>query len=98
MQVGLLWAWYSLHARRLRDAGTQHRFGTAARLVYALAVVLLVLLSGLARLRCSGATGTNADILLARHLLLLVVLAEIRARTLCRSDLGSSGVILGAGR
>jgi hypothetical protein len=45
-QALLTWAWFALHAGRLRDAGLSIGPATAIAVLYALALVLLVLLIG----------------------------------------------------
>lgn len=47
VQGALIWLWYALHARRLRDAGRSTGLAAGIALVYALEVVLLVLLAWL---------------------------------------------------
>jgi len=44
VQVALAWAWYALHAKRLRDAGLPIGPALAITILYALAIVLLMLL------------------------------------------------------
>jgi uncharacterized membrane protein YhaH (DUF805 family) len=44
VQAALIWTWYGLHARRLRDAGRSTGLAAGIALVYALQVLLLVLL------------------------------------------------------
>jgi uncharacterized membrane protein YhaH (DUF805 family) len=43
VQIVLIWAWYALHARRLRDAGLPVGSARAVAALYALALVLLML-------------------------------------------------------
>ena len=45
-QIVLIWIWYALHAKRLRDAGKPAGLAVAACLLYALSVVLLVIVAG----------------------------------------------------
>lgn len=45
MQAMLLWVWFCLHARRLRDAGRGIETAGGIALLYALAMVLLVLVA-----------------------------------------------------
>ena len=42
VQAVLIWAWFSLHAKRLHDAGRDIGIALAATLVYCLAIVLLL--------------------------------------------------------
>jgi uncharacterized membrane protein YhaH (DUF805 family) len=43
VQIALIWAWYALHARRLRDAARPIGLALAIAVLYALAIVLLTL-------------------------------------------------------
>ena len=43
VQIAIAWAWYGLHARRLRDAGRPTGSAIALTILYALAIVLLLL-------------------------------------------------------
>jgi uncharacterized membrane protein YhaH (DUF805 family) len=43
VQIAIAWVWYSLHVRRLRDAGRPAGSVIALTILYALAVVLLLL-------------------------------------------------------
>lgn len=43
LQVALIWGWYALHARRLRDAGRTSGMALGIALIYALMIVLLIL-------------------------------------------------------
>ena len=43
-QIVLVWIWYALHAKRLRDAGKPVGVAVATCLLYVLSVALLVLL------------------------------------------------------
>jgi uncharacterized membrane protein YhaH (DUF805 family) len=43
-QAVLIWAWYVLHARRLRDAGHGSGMAIGIAIVYTLAIVLLILI------------------------------------------------------
>ena len=44
VQAALTWAWYVLHARRLRDAGRGSGLALGIAIVYGLAIVLLLLI------------------------------------------------------
>jgi len=75
-QALLTWIWYALHARRLHDAGQRTGLAAGAAVLYALAVVLLlVLASGFFATSTSGITGTDAPGALAVILLLSVIAA-----------------------
>jgi uncharacterized membrane protein YhaH (DUF805 family) len=43
VQIAIAWAWYVLHVRRLRDAGRPTGAAVALTVLYALAIVLLLL-------------------------------------------------------
>jgi uncharacterized membrane protein YhaH (DUF805 family) len=43
VQIVIAWAWYALHVRRLRDAGRPTGSAIALTILYALAIVLLLL-------------------------------------------------------
>jgi uncharacterized membrane protein YhaH (DUF805 family) len=45
-QIVLIWIWYALHAKRLRDAGKPAGLAIAAGLLYVLSVALLVIIAG----------------------------------------------------
>ena len=45
VQIAVAWAWYALHVRRLRDAGRPTGSVIALTILYAMAVVLLLLLT-----------------------------------------------------
>jgi uncharacterized membrane protein YhaH (DUF805 family) len=54
LQIAVIWAWFVLHARRLRDADLPAGSALAVAILYGLAVILLVLL-------IEPIVGTNAD-------------------------------------
>jgi hypothetical protein len=90
VQGGLLWAWYALHASRLRDAGrsTGSAFGVA--IVYGLSVLLIILMVWfLAGPSGNSPTGTKGDELLAGMLLLALLGMFYGA-----FDLGSFGLVI----
>ena len=45
-QIVLVWIWYALHAKRLRDAGKPIGLAVAASLLYVLSVALLIIIAG----------------------------------------------------
>lgn len=49
-QATLLWAWYALHAKRLRDAGQDMSTAAGIAALYALAMVLLLFIAFFIRL------------------------------------------------
>jgi uncharacterized membrane protein YhaH (DUF805 family) len=46
VQIVLIWIWYVLHAKRLRDAGKPVGLAVAASLLYVLSVALVVIIAG----------------------------------------------------
>jgi uncharacterized membrane protein YhaH (DUF805 family) len=54
VQIAVIWTWFALHAKRLRDAGLPAGSALPVAILYALALVLLVLL-------IEPIIGTNAD-------------------------------------
>ena len=48
VQALVCWAWFCLHAKRLRDAGRDPGMALAVAVIYALAIVLLLLVLALA--------------------------------------------------
>jgi uncharacterized membrane protein YhaH (DUF805 family) len=59
VQVAVSWAWYALHAKRLRDAGRPTGTALALTVLYLLAILLLVLAMIAANASGSGG-GTEA--------------------------------------
>lgn len=55
-QAIVTWAWFALHAKRLRDAGDNAAFALAFAILYALAMVLLLLFIEIIAGSTSGAT------------------------------------------
>jgi uncharacterized membrane protein YhaH (DUF805 family) len=45
-QIVLIWIWYALHAKRLRDAGEPAGLAVAVSVLYVLSVALLVIMAG----------------------------------------------------
>jgi uncharacterized membrane protein YhaH (DUF805 family) len=45
-QIVLVWIWYALHAKRLRDAGKPVGLAVAVSVLYMLSVALLVIIAG----------------------------------------------------
>jgi uncharacterized membrane protein YhaH (DUF805 family) len=43
VQIALIWAWYALHARRLKDAGRTSGMAIGVAAIYTLMIVLLIL-------------------------------------------------------
>jgi uncharacterized membrane protein YhaH (DUF805 family) len=57
VQIACAWAWYGLHVRRLRDAGRPTGSAVALTILYALAIVLLLLV--MLALNAGQAPGTE---------------------------------------
>jgi uncharacterized membrane protein YhaH (DUF805 family) len=45
VQIALIWIWYALHAKRLRDAGQTTGLAAGVSLLYALSIALLVIVA-----------------------------------------------------
>jgi uncharacterized membrane protein YhaH (DUF805 family) len=71
-QALLIWVWFSLHAKRLHDAGRPIGLAAGASLLYALAVVLLLIVAA-AFLNTSALDATDANTTSALGLLLLLL-------------------------
>jgi uncharacterized membrane protein YhaH (DUF805 family) len=72
-QVLLIWVWFSLHAKRLRDAGRPTGLALGASLLYALSVVLLLIMAG-AFFGGSTAGTTDANTTSALGLLMVLTI------------------------
>ena len=70
-QAVLVWIWFVLHARRLHDAGRPAGLAAGAALLYALAVVLLLIV-GASFFATSAGARTNASATGALELILLM--------------------------
>ncbi len=71
VQAVLIWVWFALHAKRLRDADRSIGLAAAVSLLYALALILLVLI-GAGFATSSGGWGANATGALGLILLALI--------------------------
>jgi uncharacterized membrane protein YhaH (DUF805 family) len=71
-QLVLIWIWYVLHARRLRDAGKTTGIAVAISLLYLLSVVLLVIVAGAFYGALAGESATDPNTAGALNLLLFV--------------------------
>ena len=74
-QALLVWAWYVLHARRLRDAGRPVDLAAGAALLYGLSIVLLLIVTIGYFKPYAGAVDPNATAALNIILLIMVVSA-----------------------
>src|SRR5271169_3785519 len=73
-QAVLIWVWFALHAKRLRDASRSTGLAAGAALLYALAVVLLLIVAtAFFTTSPSAATGANPTGALGLILLLSIV-------------------------
>ncbi len=70
-QLVLVWIWYALHAKRLRDAGKPAGLAVATSVLYLLSVALLVILAG-AFYGTSALQGTDPNAASALELILFV--------------------------
>ena len=74
-QAVLIWIWYVLHARRLRDAGRAVDLAAGAAALYALSVVLLLIVAMNFFTPIAGTSDPNATAALNIILLIAVVAA-----------------------
>ena len=79
-QVLLIWVWYSLHAKRLRDAGRTAGLAAAISLLYALSIVLLLIVSA-AFLYTPALADSDANTTSALGLILLVSILALLSST-----------------
>ena len=59
-QIAIVWAWYALHAKRLRDAGRPISPAIALAILYALAIPLFLLVMVVAMTPATPSTGGEA--------------------------------------
>jgi uncharacterized membrane protein YhaH (DUF805 family) len=71
VQIVLVWIWYALHAKRLRDAGKPVGLAVATSLLYMLSVALLVIIAGAFYSALAG-QGTDPNTASALGLILFV--------------------------
>lgn len=76
LQAALIWAWFVLHAKRLRDTGRGIGLAVGASGFYALSVVLLLIVAG-AVLHTSTIAGADVNAASALGLILLVAIITI---------------------
>lgn len=75
-QTVLIWVWFALHAKRLRDAGRSTGLAAGAGLLYALSVVLLLIVAtAFFSTSPSAMTGANPTGALGLILLLSIIAA-----------------------
>jgi uncharacterized membrane protein YhaH (DUF805 family) len=75
-QIALVWIWYSLHAKRLRDAGKPVGLAVATALLYVLSVALLIIIAG-AFLGTLAGQGADANTTSALGLILFVSIVAL---------------------
>jgi len=77
IQALLIWVWFVLHGKRLRDAGLGRGFAAGVSLLYALSVVLLVLVEASFAGTISGLTGDTKAASGLELILLVVIIAVL---------------------
>ena len=78
VQAVLVWIWFVLHAKRLRDAGRGAGLAAGVGLLYVLSIVLLVILAG-AFFNTAAADAADANTAGALGLILLVAVVAALA-------------------
>jgi hypothetical protein len=76
VQALLVWIWFVLHAKRLRDAGRSVRPAVGASVLYALSIILLMILTASFYTPLAG-QGSDANTAGALGLILLVSILAI---------------------
>lgn len=79
-QIALVWIWYALHAKRLRDAGRTPAIAIATSLLYVLSVALLVIIAGAFYGALAG-QGTDPNTASALGLILFVSIIAMLSGT-----------------
>jgi uncharacterized membrane protein YhaH (DUF805 family) len=90
VQAVVTWAWFCLHAKRLRDAGRGIGPAVAIAVLYALAMVLLLLTVALIAGTPPGGAGAAPSAGLADFLVLFVLIAMLTGEP----DLGLFGYVV----
>jgi uncharacterized membrane protein YhaH (DUF805 family) len=78
-QAVLIWIWYALHARRLHDAGSTQVLAAGTAVLYALAVVLLLIVATAFFTTAPTAIHGNANATGALGLILVLIVIETLA-------------------
>jgi uncharacterized membrane protein YhaH (DUF805 family) len=73
IQIVLIWIWYTLHVKRLRDAGRATGIAGAVSVLYALSVILLLIV-GAGFFSSSTSAGLDANASSALGLILLIMI------------------------
>ena len=90
VQLVLAWSWYALHTKRLRDAGQKTGVAAGIAVIYALAVLLLLLVTAFMQAGpMAGMGGGPADLLMFWFALTFALGLFAEA-----ADLGALGIIL----
>jgi hypothetical protein len=89
-QLVLLWAWFALHARRLRDAGRGPGIAGGIAVIYALAVLLFLLVLAFLQVSEPGPGGAG-DLLMGWF-----ALAYVLGMLYSAADFGAVGIIIAA--
>jgi len=76
LQALLIWIWFALHAKRLRDAGRATGIAAGASLLYALSVILLLILVA-SFVTTPAGQGSDANTAGALGLILLVWVVSV---------------------
>ena len=75
IQAVLVWIWFSLHAKRLRDCGRPIGLAAGVSVLFAFSVVLLVLIGGAFSSTSEGLSDPNTTSVLGLMLLLAIIVA-----------------------
>jgi uncharacterized membrane protein YhaH (DUF805 family) len=76
-QAILIWTWFALHAKRLRDAGAPTGLAAGVSLLYALSVVLLLIIGAAFFDTSAASAGLDANATSALGLILLIAIFTI---------------------
>jgi uncharacterized membrane protein YhaH (DUF805 family) len=90
VQMAVVWMWYALHARRLRDAGRETGIAIALAVLYALGMILLAMIVLFLVSMDTGSAGAEAG---GSPLQMFVLLAIISV-VLFGASLGPFGFII----
>jgi hypothetical protein len=90
IQAVMIWVWFTLHSKRLRDAGIGSGLAAGVALLYALSVVLLVIVEASFAGAISGQTGDAK----AASGLELILLVSVIALLLSSAHYDSTSVVV----
>jgi hypothetical protein len=88
-QAVLAWSWFALHAKRLRDAAEKIGLAAGIAVIYALAVLLLVLVTAFVQGPMGGSAGAGGDLFMFWFALAFVLGLFVEA-----ANLDAIGIIL----